>query len=244
MSMTPRNRRLLFIGPLVVLLAGAAVFLLGVGVPAAGNDAVHVAGSVCEAHELKARAAEDPHFKIEIPQKFDQQFPTSAACLSHTAAADANAPGPPQPVEFSHKHHSGTYKINCLYCHTGSDRSQAAGVPSVELCMGCHMQFAPAYDELAGIRTLKDHWERKQPIEWQQIHRSPEHVQFQHGRHVNRNVECQTCHGPVEELDKLYMTADTKWWPWGLPTKKLEMGWCIQCHRQQGASQDCNTCHY
>jgi len=203
-----------------------------------------VATSVCEAHELKARAARDPDFEIEIPAEFDQPFPTRDACLSHTAAADVEAPGPLQPIQFSHKHHSGKFQINCLYCHTDTDRSQAAGVPSVQVCMGCHAQFTPAYDELEGIRTLKAHWERQEPIVWQQIHRSPEHVQFRHNRHMKAGLTCQECHGPVEELDKLYMTADTKWWKWGLPTAKLEMGWCVKCHRQQGVSQDCNTCHY
>jgi hypothetical protein len=61
---------------------------------------------------------------------------------------------------------------------------------------------------------------------------------------MKAGLTCQECHGPVEELDKLYMTADTKWWKWGLPTAKLEMGWCVKCHRQKGVSQDCNTCHY
>jgi hypothetical protein len=246
MSTTPRTRRFLFlIGPLVVVLVGGAVSFLGIGAPAAAGDEVHVATSVCEAHELKARAAQDPRFKIEIPAEFDQPFPSRAACLSHAGAEDEDAPGPVQPIQFSHKHHSGTYKIHCLYCHTGTDRSQAAGVPAVEVCMGCHLQFAPAYDELEGIRTLKAHWERKEPILWKQIHRSPEYVQFRHNRHSEKVlVQCQDCHGPVEELDKLYLTADTKWWPWGLPTAKLEMGWCIQCHRQKLVSQDCNTCHY
>ena len=45
-------------------------------------------------------------------------------------------------------------------------------------------------------------------------------------------------------MDKVHLTPDTKWWPWLLPTQKLEMGWCIQCHRLNGASQDCVTCHY
>ena len=34
------------------------------------------------------------------------------------------------------------------------------------------------------------------------------------------------------------------WWPWMLPSAKLEMGWCVQCHRDNGASQACLTCHY
>ena len=97
---------------------------------------------------------------------------------------------------------------------------------------------------MEGIRTLKDHWERKVPIEWEQVHRLPEHVQFQHRAHVQAGFECQDCHGPVEEMDKLYLTPDTKWWPWLLPTQKLEMGWCVQCHRENRATQDCLACHY
>jgi hypothetical protein len=210
MSTTPRTRRFLFlIGPLIVVLVGGALSFLGIGAPAAASDEVHVATSVCEAHELKAKAALDPRFKIEIPAEFNQPFPSREACLSHAAAEDEDAPGPLQPIQFSHKHHSGTYKIHCLYCHTGSDRSQAAGVPAVEVCMGCHLQFAPAYDELAGIRTLKAHWERKEPILWKQIHRSPEHVQFRHNRHSEKvQVQCQDCHGPVEELVVAVGTAD------------------------------------
>ena len=212
-------------------------------VRADGGSALE-AHSVCEAHELKARAAADPHLAVDIPKEFDKSWPTRAACLSHTAAEDPETPGPLQPIQFSHKHHAGEYQIDCQYCHSGTDRSPAAGVPSVELCMGCHAQFPKEYDELEGIRTLKQHWEEKKSIEWEQIHRLPEHVQFQHRAHLTAGFECKTCHGPVEEMHKVWMTPDTIWWPWALPSAKLEMGWCIDCHRENGATQDCYACHY
>jgi hypothetical protein len=227
-------------------LAGAAL-LAGTGCSGSAEaeaEAPLVAGSVCEAHALRALQAENPGLEIEIPGQYDQKWPTAEACRSYQAASDPDAPGPLQPIAFSHKHHAGTYQIPCSYCHTGTDRSQAAGVPSVELCMGCHGQFPAGYDEFEGIQVLKKHWEERRPIEWEQIHRLPEYVQFKHNRHVAAGVDCQRCHGPVEELDKLYLTEDTVWWPWLLPAKKLEMGWCIQCHRENGASQDCLTCHY
>jgi hypothetical protein len=203
-----------------------------------------VARSVCEAHELKLLKQADPHLEIEIPKKFDTPWPTREACLSHAAALDETTPGVVQPIPFSHKHHAGSFDLDCQYCHSGTDRSPSAGVPSVEVCMGCHSQFPASYDELSGIQTLKEHWESKQTIEWIQIHRVPEHVQFRHNRHVKAGVECQECHGAVEEFDKVFMLEDTKWWPWGLPTQTLEMGWCIQCHRAKRVSQDCYTCHY
>jgi hypothetical protein len=236
--------RLSFLLCLLVAIGGGVVGLVGLLPQRADAGETLVAGSVCEAHELRARQAEDPSLQIEIPAEFASPWPSREACLSHAAAEDESTPGPVQPIQFSHKHHAGQFQIDCQYCHSGSDRSPAAGVPSVQLCMGCHQQFPPSYDELEGIRTLKQHWEDQTPIEWIQIHRLPEHVQFQHQAHVRRGIECQSCHGPVEEMDKISLTPDTKWWPWLLPTQKLEMGWCIQCHRANGASQDCVTCHY
>ena len=105
------------------------------------------AASVCEAQELRARAADNPGLAIEIPPEFDKAWPSLEACRSHEAAWDEEAPGPQQPIPFSHKHHAGDFEIDCQYCHSGTDQSRAAGVPSVELCMGCHAQFPAEYDD-------------------------------------------------------------------------------------------------
>jgi hypothetical protein len=233
----------------VGILCVGILVVMAVGIPAVqASDAkgdVHVATSVCDAHRLRAQKADDPHFQIEIPAQFNQQWPSASACESHDLAWDPEAPGPMQPIPFSHKHHAGEFEIDCQYCHSGTDRSRAAGVPSVELCMGCHAQFPKSYDEMEGIQILKKHWEEKRPIEWNQIYRLPEHVKFRHNRHVAAGLDCQRCHGPVEKIDKLYLVPDTFWW-YGVPVKKPEMGWCIECHRSNDhqASQDCLTCHY
>jgi hypothetical protein len=242
MKMDGRNRNLRAVAVSGLLLAG--LLLLAGSATASGGEAL-VAGSVCEAQKLKAMKAEDPHVQIEIPKEFDKPFPSLSACLAHDAAWDPEAPGPKQPIPFSHKHHAGEMGIDCQYCHSGTDRSQAAGVPSVETCMGCHGQFPAEYDEMEGIQILKQHWEAKEPIEWKQIHRLPEHVQFRHNRHIQAGIDCQRCHGQVEDMDKVYMTPDDSWW-YLVPVAKLEMGWCIQCHRENGqqASQDCLRCHY
>jgi hypothetical protein len=231
---------------LVPLLAVAPWVSWAFGSPSvrAGESAPRVAAGVCEAHELRALQAEDPSLAVEIPAEFNTPWPTREACLSHAAAEDPATPGPVQPIQFSHKHHAGLYQIDCQYCHSAADRSAVAGLPSVELCMGCHAQFPPSYDEFDGIRTLKQHWERREPIEWIRIHRLPEYVQFQHQAHVLAGFECVQCHGVVEEMDKVYLVPDTQWWPWQLPTKKLEMGWCVYCHRKYEATQDCYACHY
>lgn len=227
------------------LATGDAPAAADQGAAAASKGPVLVAGSVCEAHELRFRKEQDASLQIEIPAQFAGPWPSRNACVSAVEAWNPETPGPIQPIPFSHKHHAGQFGIDCQYCHSGTDTSSAAGVPSVELCMGCHSQFPPSYDEIEGIRILKKHWEEQTPIEWEQIHRLPEHVQFRHNRHVQAGVACQTCHGPVEQIDKLHLVPDTKM-GYLVPVAKLEMGWCISCHRQnhQQASQDCLKCHY
>lgn len=65
----------------------------------------------------------------------------------------------------------------------------------------------------------------QQPIEWVRIHNLPDHVYFNHSQHVVAgNLQCQTCHGPVEEMDEVYQFAP------------LSMGWCISCHRQESVN--------
>ncbi len=59
------------------------------------------------------------------------------------------------------------------------------------------------------------------PIEWVRIHNLPDHAYFNHAQHVTvGQVACQTCHGPVEEMEEVYQYSP------------LSMGWCINCHRQ------------
>jgi mono/diheme cytochrome c family protein len=59
------------------------------------------------------------------------------------------------------------------------------------------------------------------PIEWVRIHNLPDHVYFNHAQHVSvGKLECQTCHGPIEEMEKVYQYSP------------LSMGWCINCHRE------------
>jgi len=59
------------------------------------------------------------------------------------------------------------------------------------------------------------------PIEWVRIHNLPDHAYFNHAQHVSvGQVECQTCHGPVENMEVVYQYSP------------LSMGWCINCHRK------------
>ncbi|HKQ83545.1 MAG TPA: cytochrome c3 family protein [Steroidobacteraceae bacterium] len=145
-------------------------------------------------------------------------------------AAFFPATRPKQPIEFSHKIHAGDNAIPCQYCHVQARRSISAGVPSVSRCVGCHAVVAKDRPQ---IRKLMDYWDNDQPIPWIKVHDLPDFVYFPHKRHVQANIACQTCHGPVETMSRVERVAP------------LQMGWCLECHKQHGVENgiDCWTCH-
>ena len=143
--------------------------------------------------------------------------------------------GPVQPVNFSHKIHADSLGMDCLYCHTGADRSAIANIPAVSTCMGCHKIAGadkPEFQKLAG------YWERGEQVPWVEVYKLPDHVKFNHKRHVKAGIACAECHGPVEKMPRVYQYTS------------LKMGWCITCHRQKlddpkfPASMDCLVCHH
>lgn len=156
---------------------------------------------------------------------------------------------PSQPIAFSHRLHAGELNVSCLYCHSGAEKSRHAGVPAANVCMNCHRFVPAAFgairaeDELAKkesraprrivspeIRKLYDALAlddeakpaaSKQPhaLEWVKVHNVPDFVYFDHRPHVTAGMTCQTCHGPVETMERVRQTSD------------LSMGWCVNCHR-------------
>lgn len=135
---------------------------------------------------------------------------------------------PQQPLAFSHKIHSGDNKIPCLYCHTNAERSPFATVPAMNICMGCHNVVATGKPEVV---KLRQEYEAGRPIEWVRIHDMPDFVYFSHQQHLAKGIECQTCHGPVETMERVYQA------------RRLNMGDCVSCHRQNNAPTSCITCH-
>ena len=150
---------------------------------------------------------------------------------------------PVQPIYYSHKVHVGKNQISCLYCHGGAQEGKHANIPSVNVCMNCHMAineytgsagklFAEDGTEINGTAEIKKlyeyaGWDGKKyvntgkPVEWVLIHNLPDHVYFNHSQHVNAGkVQCQTCHGPIQEMGEVYQYTD------------LSMGWCVNCHRE------------
>ena len=168
---------------------------------------------------------------------------------------------PKQPIEYSHRLHAGELGIDCGYCHTAAHRGRRAGIPAAAVCMNCHKsvtatfaairaedeaakkeqrkakaivspEIAKLYDALGlDANRQPDPSRSPTPIAWQRVHRLPDYVTFDHRSHVAAGVSCQRCHGPVETMERVRQHAT------------LEMGWCVNCHREQKATLDCGACH-
>ncbi|MGR6088109.1 MAG: c-type cytochrome [Arcticibacter sp.] len=148
---------------------------------------------------------------------------------------------PEQPIKFSHKLHVGQNGISCVYCHNGAEKSRHANIPSVSVCMNCHkyVQEGPKYgkDEIKKIYAALDYDPATQqygnnpkPVKWIRVHNLPDLAYFNHSQHVTlAGIECQTCHGPVEEMEVLKQHSP------------LTMGWCIDCHRNTEVKMEGNA---
>ena len=179
---------------------------------------------------------------------------------------------PVQPVAYSHRLHAGELGIACLHCHTAAERGKHAGIPAVNVCMNCHRFVSAAWVEVKAENDRADKEKRKPglvvspdirkiyramgfsdeakrdstlapaPIAWNKVHNLPDFVYFDHSVHVSAGVECQTCHGAVETMERVRQVSD------------LSMGWCVNCHRDVTANglngktvhaaTDCSACHF
>ena len=180
---------------------------------------------------------------------------------------------PAQPIEFPHTVHAGPveeggHAIQCEFCHRNVTTGAAATVPAVEVCVICHKQVnggnvqASATetdtDDLINIQRVLDRHADGRPIDWERVHRMPDHVRFVHEAHLRfltqgeeRVVElpighqesmtlpvpveeaCTVCHGDVARMEEVQPQDG----------QSLKMGTCLDCHRQNDVSTDCTVCH-
>ncbi|MFV8280268.1 cytochrome c3 family protein, partial [Christiangramia marina] len=149
---------------------------------------------------------------------------------------------PIQPIHYSHRIHAGDNQIECKYCHSSARVSKHSGIPSLNVCMNCHKAIAEVSPETATEEYSKEFYDKEiaklydatgwdpasrtysgeeKPVKWVRIHNLPDFAYFNHSQHVSvAGIECQKCHGPIEEMEIVYQNAP------------LTMGWCINCHRE------------
>ncbi len=118
-----------------------------------------------------------------------------------------------EAIEFSHKRHAAALKLPCTHCHTGALKAERAGFPSASVCRECHPAKGPKPFPVHHVYTL------------------PDFVFFSHGTHAGAGVKCDACHGNVAAAD--FVTKESK----------LNMMWCVNCHKAAKANTTCTACH-
>lgn len=191
---------------------------------------------------------------------------------NYRLAGDNSGYEPAQPIAYSHRLHAGELGIDCQHCHAGAETSRMAGIPSANTCMNCHTfvtapinvvraedeaatrenrkprriistELKKLYDALGLNEELRpDSTMAQSDIEWVRIHTLPDFASFDHRAHVGAGVDCQTCHGEVQTMERVRQVST------------LSMGWCVNCHRDANAGGikgkkvdaplDCIACHY
>jgi hypothetical protein len=144
-------------------------------------------------------------------------------------AATVWAADPPeQPVPFSHKLHVGTAKLACKMCHPNPDPGETMTIAPASTCMQCHTVVKP---DSPAIQKLAQYAKEKKDVPWVQIYKTKEFVWYSHRSHLNANVACADCHGPVAESERVAKEGD------------ISMAACMTCHQMRHVSFRCNFCH-
>ncbi|MVO08854.1 c-type cytochrome [Flavobacterium sp. TP390] len=159
---------------------------------------------------------------------------------------------PIQPIHYSHRIHAGDNGIDCKYCHSAARVGKHSNIPSLNVCMNCHKNISEVaeetlaegneygvnynneiqklYNAVGWDKTTQTYTGKTEPVKWIRIHNLPDFVYFNHSQHVTvAGVECQTCHGPVEEMEIMRQHSS------------LTMGWCINCHRETNVKVEDNA---
>lgn len=136
-----------------------------------------------------------------------------------------------QPLEFPHDAHVAQGLTCTDYCHESATKGPVAGLPSIKTCMICHAAIAtdrPRIQQLAALEA------KGQDLAWQRVYgyTNEAHVRFDHAPHLRAKVECSTCHGNIAQQTVAQRNVN------------LTMGFCVSCHTERQASNDCLTCHY
>lgn len=160
----------------------------------------------------------------------DQAHPQISASEYRRAVAPnpANPPGPAQPIPFSHRLHL-TLGLQCSGCHTNPSPGFLMTFPTTAKCMSCHQSVGTS---LPAIRKLATYAKSGKPIPWVRVYVLLKGVEWTHRKHLGAEIACETCHGPVNQMDVMREA-----------TGVTAMSVCLKCHQMNGAPTTCQTCH-
>jgi hypothetical protein len=159
---------------------------------------------------------------------FTTAHPTAALAVKDFL--DFHPEHPVQPIAFTHAVHLAN-GLQCEFCHVGVDQGPEAQIPGVALCMTCHIAIDA---DKPVIKKVAAYQARSEEIPWVRVYNYSDsaHVRFNHAPHIRAGVSCATCHGDMTKQT----TAERK--------VNVNMGFCVECHKQKQVSVDCETCHF
>ena len=238
MSPSSSPSRLFFLVCLLVAIGGGAVGVVGLLAGPADAGETLVARSVCEAHELRARQAEEPGLQIEIPAEFDHAVADAGGLpLARGGRGRVDArPGPADPVQPQAPRRPLPDRLPVLSLRHGplAGRRCAVGraVHGLPPAVPAHLRRARGHPHAEGALEAADAHRVGPDPPAARVRAVPAP-----GATSARASPARSATGRSRRWTRSTSSPDTNWWPWLLPTQKLEMGWCIQCHRENGASR-------
>jgi hypothetical protein len=137
-------------------------------------------------------------------------------------------PAPEQPIPYSHKKHVAM-GLQCRGCHVNPDAGKLMTYPPTSTCMGCHTAVAT---DRPAIKTLASFASSGKPIPWVRVYQVPDYAFWRHGTHLEAEVTCVECHGPVAERDVI-----------SKETNVTTMLGCRTCHDKRQIFTGCEDCH-
>lgn len=162
----------------------------------------------------RLRADAYPRTISSTPGREPQELPAPATAIV-------------QPIPFSHRQHVQA-GFPCQTCHEPLGPSGKMSVPGAAECMNCHQTIktdSPAIKKLAALRA------DDRLIAWKPVYTLPDFVYFSHQKHLDAQVACAVCHGPVQQRDQLWQE------------KEVSMVACVDCHKLRKAAVNCDACH-
>lgn len=140
-------------------------------------------------------------------------------------------PGVPQPIAFNHRKHTKDLALPCTFCHKYVLEGAHAGLPGADTCGLCHRAVQGTSPEAARVTELLA---AGHPLRFNKLFRLQPHVFYTHRRHVGiAELECQNCHGAIADTER----------PPTRPLVRIDMDFCLDCHRERGETLDCDRCH-
>lgn len=161
-----------------------------------------------------------------------------------------------QPMQFSHKTHTGeTVGMACEDCHSFDENGRFAGVPGIETCIPCHSEMTGTSPQEKIL--VEQYVAKNREVPWLVYSQQPENVFFSHASHVKlAGIKCERCHGPHGSTASLrpyqqnrLSTYSRDIWGQSIARVRtaewdgMKMTDCSGCHHERGVEESCLTCH-